>query len=64
MSQPASLGDSSVALRQCLVGEAETEKDIPQIRLRYHLGVDPGLMGKRVVRDRIIKPEPLFQMRS
>ena len=64
MSQPASLGDSSIALRQCLVREAETEKDIPQIRLRYHVGMDPGLMGKRVMGDRIIKLEPLFQMRS
>ena len=33
MSQPPSLGDCRVALSQCLVGKAETEKDNPQIRL-------------------------------
>lgn len=64
MSQPQSLGDSRVAPCQRLVGEAETEKDISQISLRYHLGVDPGLMSKRAVGERIIKRQPLFKMRS
>jgi hypothetical protein len=46
MSQPLSLSDGCAASRQRLIGKAETEEDDPQIRLCYHLGVEPGLIDK------------------
>ncbi len=44
MSRPPSLSDCCAAPCQCLVRIAKTEKDDPQDRLRYHLGVASGLM--------------------
>src|ERR1700720_1257943 len=64
MSQPPSLSDCCVGPRQCLVGIAETEKDIPQPCLRYYLEVGSGLVDKGAVRDWIIKHTHLFEMRS
>src|ERR1700682_3434493 len=63
MSQSASLGDCCIALCQCLVGKAETEKDVPKHRLRVYVGMESGLMDKRPVGDRIIKRKRLFEMR-
>src|SRR6202045_2424717 len=64
MRQRQSLGDRRIALRQCLLRKAETEKCNPQLPLRSHLGVAPGLVDKRVVGNWIVKRKPRFQMRS
>ena len=41
----------------------ETQEDDPQIRLRCHLRVESGLVGKRGEGDRIVKPKRLFEVR-
>ena len=48
---------------QCLVWKAETEEVDPQDRLRVYVGVEPGLMNKRAMGDRIIKRKRLLGMR-
>ena len=60
MSQLPSLSNGRVALCQCLVGKAETEKDNPQEQLRVILGVDSGLIDKRAVGIWIIERKHLF----
>ena len=63
MSQPPSLSDRCVGLCQCLVQEAETEKDEPQKTLQADARAEPNLMGERAVGDRIVKRKRLFQVR-
>src|SRR6516164_2704959 len=53
----------SRAERQPLVGEAEAEKGIPQIRLCKYVRVNSGMTDKRALGDWIIERKRLFQMR-
>jgi hypothetical protein len=64
MSQSPSLRDGCVALCQCSIGKAETEKDKPEIRLRCYVGMSSDLVGKRPVGDAIKKRKARFQVRS
>ena len=64
MRQSPRLGNCLVALRQCLVGKAETKEDDPQSRLGCQLRVDSALTHERVMGVRIVKREHRFEVRS
>src|SRR5437588_9942727 len=63
MSQSPGISNRRPALNHCLIRKPETEEDQPQERLRNHLWMKFDLMDMRSVRNRIIVPKRLFQMR-
>ena len=54
MRQPSGLGYCGVALCHCPLGVTETEKGESQKRLRVNVEVVAGMMGQRVVENRIV----------
>jgi len=64
MRQPSSLSDCCTARATAWSGKPRQKKDDPQKRLCVYMRVDPDLVGKRAVGERIIKRKRLFVMRS